>query len=62
MVTVAERIVQTLEAANVQRIYGLVGDSLNGITEALRVRKKIHDHSLRGASFCSASGWLIRRG
>jgi pyruvate dehydrogenase (quinone) len=41
MVTVAERIVQTLEAANVQRIYGLVGDSLNGITEALRVRKKI---------------------
>jgi pyruvate dehydrogenase (quinone) len=41
MTNVAERIVQTLEAANVQRIYGLVGDSLNGITEALRVRDRI---------------------
>ncbi|HET9833779.1 MAG TPA: thiamine pyrophosphate-binding protein, partial [Vicinamibacterales bacterium] len=41
MTTVAERIVETLEAANVPRIYGLVGDSLNGITEALRTRKKI---------------------
>jgi pyruvate dehydrogenase (quinone) len=41
MTNVADRIVQTLEAANVQRIYGLVGDSLNGITEALRVRDKI---------------------
>src|SRR5271167_5284087 len=41
MTNVADRIVQTLEAANVQRIYGLVGDSLNGITESLRVREKI---------------------
>jgi pyruvate dehydrogenase (quinone) len=41
MPNVADRIVQTLEAANVQRIYGLVGDSLNGITESLRVRDKI---------------------
>ena len=41
MVNVADRIVETLEAANVQRIYGLVGDSLNGITESLRVRGKI---------------------
>jgi pyruvate dehydrogenase (quinone) len=41
MTNVADRIVQTLEAANVQRIYGLVGDSLNGITEALRGRDKI---------------------
>jgi pyruvate dehydrogenase (quinone) len=41
MTNVADRIVQTLEAANVQRIYGLVGDSLNGITEALRARDKI---------------------
>ncbi|WP_414694800.1 ubiquinone-dependent pyruvate dehydrogenase [Pinirhizobacter sp.] len=37
----AERLVQTLEAANVKRIYGLVGDSLNGITESLRARKNI---------------------
>src|SRR6202166_1656109 len=41
MTNVADRIVQTLEAANVQRIYGLVGDSLNGITESLRGRNKI---------------------
>src|SRR6202166_80745 len=41
MANVADRIVEALEAANVRRIYGLVGDSLNGITESLRVREKI---------------------
>jgi pyruvate dehydrogenase (quinone) len=41
MTTVADRIVDTLEAANVKRIYGLVGDSLNAITESLRVRDNI---------------------
>ena len=40
MTNVAERLVETLEAAGVQRIYGLVGDSLNGITDALRQRKR----------------------
>src|SRR5258708_37447370 len=40
MANVADRIVEVLEAANVRRIYGLVGDSLNGITESLRVRGK----------------------
>jgi pyruvate dehydrogenase (quinone) len=40
MTTVAERLVETLEAAGVERIYGLVGDSLNGITDSLRARKK----------------------
>src|SRR6202795_471102 len=33
---VAEQIIETLRAAGVKRIYGLVGDSLNGITDALR--------------------------
>jgi len=33
---VADQIVETLRAAGVKRIYGLVGDSLNGITDALR--------------------------
>jgi pyruvate dehydrogenase (quinone) len=47
MTTVAERIVETLEAANVERIYGVVGDSLNGITESLRTRKKIKWISVR---------------
>ena len=41
MTNVAERIIETLEIAGVKRIYGLVGDSLNAITEALRVRKNI---------------------
>jgi pyruvate dehydrogenase (quinone) len=40
MTTVAERLVETLEAAGVERIYGLVGDSLNGITDSLRERKR----------------------
>src|ERR1700748_3622134 len=47
MTNVADRIVETLEAANVRRIFGLVGDSLNGITESLRVRDKIEWISVR---------------
>ena len=34
--TVADQMVQVFAAAGVERIYGLVGDSLNGITDALR--------------------------
>jgi len=36
MSTVADRIVETLHLVGVERIYGVVGDSLNGLTEALR--------------------------
>ena len=35
---VADLMVETLQEAGVRRIYGLVGDSLNGITEAIRRR------------------------
>jgi thiamine pyrophosphate-dependent acetolactate synthase large subunit-like protein len=55
MAKVADRIVETLEAANVRRIFGLVGDSLNGITESLRVREKIQWIAVRHeevAAFC----------
>ncbi|RYC29123.1 ubiquinone-dependent pyruvate dehydrogenase [Lichenibacterium minor] len=38
---VADQFVETLEAAGVRRIYGVVGDSLNGITEAIRARGSI---------------------
>lgn len=38
---IAELIVKTLSAAGVKRIYGVVGDSLNGFTEALRKQKAI---------------------
>jgi len=34
--TVADQMVDTLAAAGVRRIYGIVGDSLNGFTDALR--------------------------
>jgi pyruvate dehydrogenase (quinone) len=40
-ITVAEQFVATLAAAGVKRIYGVVGDSLNGITEAIRKRGDI---------------------
>jgi pyruvate dehydrogenase (quinone) len=39
--TVADQMVLTFEAAGVKRIYGLVGDSLNGFTDALRRRNTI---------------------
>jgi pyruvate dehydrogenase (quinone) len=38
---VADLFVATLEQAGVKRIYGIVGDSLNGLTEALRGRGTI---------------------
>src|SRR5215469_5210229 len=39
--TVAEIFVETLIAAGVRRIFGVVGDSLNGILEEIRRSKKI---------------------
>src|ERR1700720_3538264 len=41
MPTVAESLVTTLAAAGVKRIYGIVGDPLNGITDAIRRQKTI---------------------
>lgn len=39
--TVADLFAETLAAAGVRRIYGVVGDSLNAITESLRRRDEI---------------------
>ncbi|MCU1492255.1 MAG: Pyruvate dehydrogenase (cytochrome) [Acidimicrobiaceae bacterium] len=36
MPTVADKIVATLKASGVRRVYGIPGDSLNGFTDALR--------------------------
>jgi pyruvate dehydrogenase (quinone) len=36
MTTVADQFAATLAAAGVKRIYGIVGDSLNGLTDSLR--------------------------
>jgi len=38
---VADLLVQTLAAAGVERIYGVSGDSLNGITDSIRTQKQI---------------------
>jgi len=39
--TVADQFVEVLTAAGVKRAYGIVGDSLNGITDAIRRHGKI---------------------
>ena len=39
--TVADQIAEILAAVGVKRIYGIVGDSLNGITDAIRRQGKI---------------------
>jgi pyruvate dehydrogenase (quinone) len=41
MDTVADQFAGTLAAAGVKRIYGIVGDSLNGLTDAIRRQGKI---------------------
>src|SRR2546426_7102464 len=38
---VADVLVDTLVAAGVKRMYGLVGDSLNGVTDSIRPRKDL---------------------
>jgi hypothetical protein len=55
MKTVADQFAKTLAAAGVKRIYGIVGDSLNGLTDALRRQGKIewvhvrHEEAAAGA-------------
>ena len=41
MAKVAEVLVQTLIEAGVKRVYGVAGDSLNGMTDAIRKNDKI---------------------
>jgi pyruvate dehydrogenase (quinone) len=41
MATVADQFADTLAAVGVKRIYGIVGDSLNGLTDSLRRQGKI---------------------
>src|ERR1700724_2855858 len=38
---VADVLVDTFVAAGVKRVYGLVGDSLNGVTDSIRPRKDL---------------------
>jgi pyruvate dehydrogenase (quinone) len=41
MATVADQFAETLTAVGVKRIYGIVGDSLNGLTDSIRRQGKI---------------------
>jgi hypothetical protein len=41
MTTVADQFAATLAAAGVKRVYGVVGESLNGLTDALPRQGKI---------------------
>ena len=55
---VADQIVEILEKAGVKRIYGIVGDSLNPVTDALRRRKTIewiHVRHEEVAAFAAAA-------
>ncbi|HUN42940.1 MAG TPA: ubiquinone-dependent pyruvate dehydrogenase [Acetobacteraceae bacterium] len=56
--TVADQFVETLAAAGVKRIYGVVGDSLNGITDAIRRNGKIewvHVRNEEAGAFASGA-------
>src|SRR6201994_867212 len=54
---VADLLVATMEQAGIKRIFGIVGDSLNGLTEALRRRgtiEWIHVRHEEVAAFAAA--------
>src|SRR5512134_2261020 len=56
--TVADQFAETLAAAGVKRIYGIVGDSLNGLTDAIRRQGKIewvHVRHEEVAAFAAAA-------
>lgn len=63
---VADLVVETLISAGVERIYGVSGDSLNGITDAVRMRSKdiswVHvRHEEAGAFAAGAEAHLTGR-
>src|SRR6201995_4878318 len=56
--TAADFMAEALAQAGVRRIYGVVGDSLNGFTDALRRRKSIdwiHMRHEEGAAFAAGA-------
>ncbi|WP_223649559.1 ubiquinone-dependent pyruvate dehydrogenase [Hymenobacter psoromatis] len=60
--SVSDIIIDTLQAAGVKRVFGLVGDSLNGITDAIRTREGIEfiqvRHEEAGAFAAGAEAFL----
>src|SRR3954464_10841593 len=63
--TVAEQLVEILVQAGVRRVYGIVGDSLNAFTDAIRRNDEIewvHVHNEEAAAFApSAEAQLTGR-
>jgi pyruvate dehydrogenase (quinone) len=58
MPTVADNIVETLQASGVRRVYGIPGDSLNGFTDALRRDGKLaweHVRHEEAAAFAASA-------
>src|ERR1700729_587610 len=58
MSNVAEVLVETLIANGVERVWGLPGDSLNGVTDAIRTRPDIqwmHVRHEEGAAFAAGA-------
>ncbi|MEA2741217.1 MAG: hypothetical protein QOH05_4524 [Acetobacteraceae bacterium] len=58
MATVADQMVDTLAVAGVERIYGIVGDSLNGFTDSLRRHggiKWLHVRHEEAAAFAAGA-------
>ena len=58
MSTIADVLVSTLETVGVERIYGIVGDSLNGITDSLNRKKNmtwIHVRHEEAAAFAAGA-------
>ena len=57
--TVAELLVETLAGAGVARMYGVSGDSLNGITDAIRRHEHlrwVHVRHEEAAAFAAGAG------
>jgi pyruvate dehydrogenase (quinone) len=57
--TVADQFTETLAAAGVKRVYGIVSDSLNGLTDTFRRQGKIEWVHVRHEEVAAFSG---RRG
>ncbi|MGZ4991841.1 MAG: ubiquinone-dependent pyruvate dehydrogenase [Methylobacter sp.] len=56
--TIADQFAATLAAAGVKRIYGIVGDSLNGLTDAIRRQGKlewVHVRHEEAAAFAAGA-------
>jgi hypothetical protein len=62
---VADLIVDTLAAAGVERVYGVAGDSLNGITDAIRRQERmqwIHVRHEETAAFAAGYNFPFETG